>query len=141
MYGRQFNDIARKDSTLTRLTAEAQALMKLNRAFQKLLPPLLAGTCRAVRIRDDELVIYTDTGIIAARLRMLAPGLLPQLAQQGYVAGKVRVKVDIRLARKPKEKTLKISQNALDGMEEAAASVSNPLVSAALAKLIAHHRK
>ncbi|KMN37432.1 MULTISPECIES: DUF721 domain-containing protein [Chromobacterium] len=141
MSGRQFNDIASKDSTLTRLTAEAKELMKLDRAFQKLLPPLLAGTCRAVRIRDDELVIYTDTGIIAARLRMLAPGLLPQLAKQGFIAGKTRVKVDVRLARKPREKKLKISQNALDGMEEAASSVSNPLVSAALAKLIAHHRE
>ena len=141
MYGRHFSDIARLDGTLDRLTTAAQALMSLDQTFQALLPPQLVGTCRTVRIRDEELVIYTNSGMIAARLRMLAPGLLSRLARQGYIAGKVRVKVAIKVTRKPREKTLKISQSALDGIETAVSLVSNPLVSAALLKLIAHHRK
>lgn len=141
MAGRRFNDITRQDSTLARLTAEAQQLMALGRAFHALLPAALAEHCRAVRIRDDELVVFADNGTVAARLRLIGPGLLPQLARQGFVARQLRVKVAINLPKPVKEKTLNISEAALDGMEQAASSVSNPLVSQALARLIAHHRK
>nr|WP_199066122.1 DciA family protein [Chromobacterium sp. ASV5] len=141
MTGRPVNDIARQDSHLARLTAAARDLMALDRAFKKLIPEGMAEACRAVRIRDDELVIYADNGIVAGRLRMTAAGLLPQLAQLGYVAGKVRVKVDLKLARKPRVKTIAISEQALDGIEEAADCVQNQEVRQALARLIAHHRR
>ncbi|OBU87730.1 DUF721 domain-containing protein [Chromobacterium subtsugae] len=141
MSGRPLQDITRQDSHLARLTAAANELMALDRAFKKLIPEAMAEACRAVRIRDDELVLYADNGIVAARLRMSAPGLLPQLARQGYPAAKVKVKVMLKLARRKKTKTLAISENALDGMEQAAESIDNPVVRQALARLIAHQRR
>ncbi|POZ63214.1 DUF721 domain-containing protein [Chromobacterium alticapitis] len=141
MSGRPLHDIARQDQTLAHLTAAAQALMALDRAFKRLIPPAMAEVCRAVRIRDDELVIHADNGIVAARLRMTAPGLLPQLAQIGYPASKVKVKVTLQQARPKRAKWLAISENALDGMEQAADSIGNPEVKRALARLIAHHRR
>lgn len=115
--------------------------MALDRAFKKLIPPAMAEACRAVRIRDDELVIHADNGIVAARLRMTAPGLLPQLAQQGYPASKVKVKVALQIVRPKKPKSLAISETALDGMEQAASSIDNPMVRAAVARLIARQRR
>ncbi|MEO2216854.1 DciA family protein [Chromobacterium vaccinii] len=141
MSGRPLNDITRQDQTLARLSAAAHELMALDRAFKKLIPPAMGEACRAVRIRDDELVIHADNGIVAARLRMTAPGLLPQLAQQGYPASKVRVKVALQLVRVKKPKTLAISETALDGMEAAADSIGHPEVRRALARLIAHQRR
>jgi hypothetical protein len=137
-----FRDIARQDSRLSRLASEAKALMALDATFRRLLPTPLADYCRAVRIRDGELVVYADNGVVAARLKMIGPGLLPALTDRGYPASKIRVKVDIRFKPPTKPvKTLAISPAALDRIEEAAASVSNPLVSAALSRLLAHHRR
>ncbi|ATP30461.1 DUF721 domain-containing protein [Chromobacterium violaceum] len=141
MSGRPLKDIARQDQTLALLTAAARELMALDRAFKKLIPPAMAEACRAVRIRDDELVIHADNGIVAARLRMTAPGLLPQLAQQGYPASKVKVKVALQIVRPKKPKSLAISETALDGMEQAASSIDNPMVRAAVARLIARQRR
>ena len=141
MSGRPLNDITRQDQTLARLTAAAHELMALDRAFKKLIPPAMGEACRAVRIRDDELVIHADNGIVAARLRMTAPGLLPQLAQQGYPASKVRVKVALQLVRVKKPKTLAISETALDGMEQASGCIGHPDVKRALQRLIARQRR
>jgi hypothetical protein len=59
--------------------------------------PQLAEACRAVRIRDGELVVFANNGIVAARLRMMGNSLLAPLEARGYSASKVRIKVDIHL--------------------------------------------
>ncbi|WP_293759789.1 DciA family protein [uncultured Aquitalea sp.] len=142
MSERQFSDIARQDGNLSRLTSEARALMALDRAFRQLLPGNLADCCRAVRIRDDELVVFANSGIVAARLRMLGNSLLPPLAAKGYVASSMRVKVDIRLTPPPRPaKRIAISTAALDTMSAAIDSVGNADVKQALASLIAKHRR
>ncbi|MDF0604653.1 DUF721 domain-containing protein [Neisseriaceae bacterium TC5R-5] len=141
MSERHFSDIANSDHLLKQLSAQAHQLLALDKAFQALLPDTLNHACQAVRIREGELVVYAHNGIVAARLRMMAHGLLPSLARQGYIASKVRIKVDLQLATKaPPPKNLHISTQALDAMEQAAQSISQPLVSAALAKLIARQR-
>jgi len=109
--------------------------------FRKMLPQAVAACCHAVRIADDELLIFADNGLVAARLRMIAPGLLPRMAALGYVASKVRIKVNLRIIPPAREKRLNLSQSALDSIEQAAAvSIKNPMLSEALARLIAHHR-
>jgi hypothetical protein len=136
-----FKDIAGKDQTLARLAAAAQGMLAMDRAFRSLLPPGLAPSCRAVCIRDGELQLVADSGMVAARLRILSPGLLPALAALGHEAQRVRVKVDIRFNQAPPPKAAGISPDALDAMEKAAAGVGHPLVSAALARMVANQRK
>lgn len=126
---------------LSRLTSEARQLMLLDNAFKALLPAGIASLCRAVRIHQDELVVFADSGIVAGRLRMIGPGLLPQLAQKGYVAAKIRVKVNVNLPRPAKRKSIFISEDALDNMAQAAETISNPIVRHALARLVAHQKK
>lgn len=133
--------IVSTDSALARLTEQARALMKMDRQFRRLLPEAVAACCQAVRVEEGELLLYADNGLIAARLRMLAPGLLPRLAALGYPVDRVRIRVNPRFAPPAREKKLKIGASALDGIERAAAeSVRHPNVAAALARLIAHHR-
>jgi hypothetical protein len=142
MKSRTIYHITQQDSTLARLSAQAHALLKMDRQFKKLLPEAVAACCYAVRIEDGELLIFADNGLVAARLRMIAPGLLPRLAALGYPATKLKIKVNLHVAVAPRQKRLKISQSALDGIESAAASsIHNPLISDALALLIAHHRE
>ena len=134
--------VTRQDSTLSRLTAQANALIKMDRQFKKMLPDVVAASCQAVRIEDGELLIFADNGLIAARLRMIAPGLLPQLSALGYPASRVKVRVRVHVKPPVRERRLNIGESALDGIEQAAEQcISNPMVREALAKLIAHHRK
>jgi hypothetical protein len=133
--------IASGDRQLAQLTQQARALLKMDRQFRKLLPDAVAAGCRAVRIDAGELLLYADNGLIAARLRMIAPGLLPRMAALGYRADSVRVRVSPRLPPSKREKRLIISESALDGIESAATTVKNEVVAEALARLIAHHRR
>jgi hypothetical protein len=115
--------------------------MKMDQAFRKMLPQAVGACCHAVRIQDGELLLFADNGLIAARLRMIAPGLLPRMVALGYPATRTRIKVKLSIAPAARVKRLKFSQSALDGIEQAAAeSISNPLLREALARLIAHHR-
>jgi hypothetical protein len=142
MRSRTIHDITQQDSNLARLTAQARALLKLDQQFRKMLPDAVAAACHAVRIEQEELLIFADNGLIAARLRMIAPGLLPKLGALGYHASKVRIKVALYVAPPPRTKRLKISASALDCIERAAEqSISNPLITEALARLIARQRQ
>jgi hypothetical protein len=134
--------IVSADSSLARLTEQARALIKMDRQFRKMLPEAVAACCQAVRIEAGELLIFADNGLIAARLRMLAPGLVPRLAALGYPVDRCRVRVSPRFAPPRREKRLKIEESALDGIERAAAQgIRNPQVAAALARFIAHRRR
>ncbi|MBV8048937.1 MAG: DUF721 domain-containing protein [Paludibacterium sp.] len=133
--------IASRDPRLTQLTAEARALLKMDKQFRRLLPDAVAAGCQAVRIEGGELLLFADNGLIAARLRLIAPGLLPRLAALGYPADRVKVRVSPRLPPVKRQKQSNISEKALDGIEAAADTVKDPLVADALAKLIAHHRR
>ena len=134
--------IVNADSALARLTEQARALIKMDRQFRRLLPEAVAASCQAVRIEAGELLIFADNGLIAARLRMLAPGVVPRLAALGYPVERARVRVNPRHAPPAREKRLKIGESALDGIERATAEgVRHPQVAAALARLVAHHRR
>jgi hypothetical protein len=134
--------IVNADSSLARLTEEARALMRMDRQFRKLLPETVAAACQAVRIEGGELLIFADNGLIAARLRMLAPGVLPRLAALGYPAERARIRVKPRFAPPKRDKQFNIGARALDDIERATAeSVRHPQVAAALARLVAHHRR
>jgi hypothetical protein len=133
-------DIVRKDSQLARLTEQAQALMALDRHFKKLAPAHLAEHCRAVRIRDGELVLFADNGAVAARLRLMAPGLLPALAKAGYVARTVRVRVVLPSLTPPRYNRLTVGAEGIAALESAAESLSDPALAAALRRFARHRR-
>ncbi|MDN0083087.1 DUF721 domain-containing protein [Crenobacter sp. SG2305] len=134
-------DIVRKDNQLSRLTEQARALMALDRQFKKLVPANLAGYCRAVRIRDGELVLFADTSAVAARLRLMAPGWLPALAKAGYVARTVRVRVVLPSLTPQRYNRLTVGATGIEALETAAETVSDPGLAAALRRFARHRRR
>ncbi|GGY09537.1 DUF721 domain-containing protein [Paludibacterium paludis] len=140
MFSRPLQDIAKNDALLARLTEEARAGMAIDRALKRLLPPLLAGMCHAGRIRDGELTVYADNSMIAARLRLTLPGLLPALAAAGYPASRARIKVAVRFeTRRPAVKR-GLSGKALDAFDKASHTIADPDLARALARLVRRHR-
>lgn len=141
MFSRSFQDIAKKDTMLTRLADVARATMALDRAMKRLLPPLLAEACHAGRIRDGELLVYADNSMVAARLRMSLPGILPALTDAGYPAVRCKIKVAVRFDVVRPVVKHGLSDKALDTLDKASQSIANPDLARALARLVRHHRK
>ncbi|MCL6263417.1 DciA family protein [Craterilacuibacter sp. RT1T] len=140
MSSQRFQDFARQNNALSRLTAEAGALLALDAAFQKLLPAELAGQCRAVRIREEELVLFADNGMVGARLRMLATSLLPTLARQGYIAQRARVRIEPQYRTIVQPKALHIGEQGIAALEQAAQSLPHQGLAQALAQLARHQK-
>lgn len=139
---RSFADIIHRDSSLARLAEEAASQATLASAFNQILPPILVGGCQAVRIHNHELLIYTGTNSIAARLRLLAPNFLNSLAGLGYKIKSVKIRITPQQHQKNKApKTIGISHQALKNIELYLPNIQHPDVRAALNRLLTHHRQ
>lgn len=141
MSQRPLQDFVHARGPLAALAAAADTLLALDAAWQKLLPPALAGQCRAVRIRDDELVVFADNGMVAARLRMLGSSLLPALTRAGYPASRVKIKVDPVLHPAPRAKAIGIGERGIAALEAAAHTLPHPDIADALARFARHQRQ
>lgn len=78
---------------LARLQDHASRLLRLQRCLEAALPPALAAASRVANLKGDTLVIRTDSGAVAARLRQMTPGLLEHFAAAGHVLTEIRVRV------------------------------------------------
>lgn len=140
MQQRSISDIASQDSVLARLMADALALLALDACFKKMLPPALLPVSQVVRIREGELLLYADNGAVATRLRMLAPQLLPQLQALRADIMRLVIKVHPRVDPPLKSKERGMSAAALESFAQAAKTIRQPMVNAALVRLLEHHR-
>jgi hypothetical protein len=84
------------------LVARARILMDLQVLLDELLPAPLNEHCRVLAIRDETLILATNSPVWAARLRFHAPLLVKQLSShQNVNLRTVRVRV-----RPPEKATL-----------------------------------
>ena len=133
-------EFAERDSQLARLAAAARRWRRLNQLFKQQLPPALCHRCRAVRINEDGvMVVFADSGTVAARLKLLAPSLLPVLDAAGFSAQRIQVRVVLRTIPPERENRLRLSRRALDALNDGADQVSDPDLAESLRRLARHH--
>lgn len=110
---------------LARLKDHAARLMRLQTTLQGHLPPALAASCSVANLKDGTLVLLTDHGAAAARLKQLAPSLAAQLAASGLPVREVQVRVRLggwkEAPRAPTQRT--ISETGTRSLEDFAASL------------------
>ncbi len=129
-----------KDRQLADLTAAAQAILQLDRAFKRLLPGRLAEQCQVACVRGGELVVFAHNSTVAARLRLLGNSVVAALARQGYPLTTLRVKVLPTPPKPVKQKSFSLSPAGIDAFSRAADEVGNPVVKQALQRLLRHHK-
>ena len=71
------DNLSRGESRLHDLIMQAESWRHTAQTLEARLPAKLQQHCRAVRVREGVLVWYASNNMAAARLRMLAAGLLP----------------------------------------------------------------
>lgn len=78
---------------LSRLSAHAGRLVKLQRVFERIAPSYLATASRVANFKLGKVVIHADSGAVAAKLRQMLPGLLDKFSSEGAEVTEIQVKV------------------------------------------------
>ncbi|WP_315360032.1 DciA family protein [Neisseria bacilliformis] len=125
------------------LLQSAQAWRQLDQAVKQHLPANLHPHIRTACIDPDgSLVLLAANSTAAARLKMLAPALLPQLQAYGGLIRAVRVKTVPKTAAPPKQNTLKLSPAALEALADGADRLQHhPGLAATLRRLVGKYQK
>ncbi|THF61889.1 DUF721 domain-containing protein [Pseudothauera nasutitermitis] len=111
--------------TLARLQDHAARLRRLQGAFERCLPPLLAASCKVANLKDDTLVVFAQGNAVAVKLKQMAPSLVQRLAEQGHALREIRVRVALREAApwRPAPPTRSIPEAGKRSLNELAASL------------------
>ena len=128
--------LGRRDSELAGLYSRAQRLQKLEEIMLATLPAQARGHVRLARIDRQELVVMADRPEWRHQLRYLAPRLQSAMEEQAGIRPK-RVLVKIGdLPRRPEPQAPRhLSTHAGRTIGSTAASVDDPALAAALARL------
>ena len=93
MASRNIADFLNADSNLTRLSAHAGRLLKLQRIFERAAPAALAQHGRVANMKLGKVVIHAANSAIAAKIRQLTPRLTESFRQSGVDVNEIQVKV------------------------------------------------
>ena len=125
---------------LQTLLQQVQNLRVVQQAWDDVAPKPLAAASRVGAVRLQTLIIYTNNGAIAGKLRQLAPSLLEKIQKRGVEITAIRVDVQVETlppGKKPKD--LKVSHNALSSLEKLESSLEDSALKNALHTLIQRH--
>jgi hypothetical protein len=81
--------------SLARLQDHAARLRRMQMAFERCLPPLLAASCRVGNLKDDVLVVFAQGNAVAVKLKQMAPSLVTNLNAQGHALREIQVRVAV----------------------------------------------
>lgn len=79
--------------TLARLQDHAARLLRLQHCLESALPPALGAASKVANLKGETLVIRTDSGAVAARLRQMTPSLIQHFAAAAQPLSEIRVRV------------------------------------------------
>lgn len=99
MRTRSLTDCLNADSGMSRLSGQANRLLKLQRIFDATVPEALAPYARVANIKPGRVVIHAENGAVAAKLRQLAPRLAEVFRKEGVDLSEIQVKVQPSAAK------------------------------------------
>lgn len=112
---------------LSRLQEHASRLRRLQTALESALPPTLAAQYRVANLKNDELVVFAQSGAAAVRLKQMVPSVLEQLNLAGHAIHAIKVKIlspDAQYAAAPRPPaTRELSASAREHLTDFATSL------------------
>ena len=120
-------------SHLGRMLDKQRALLQ---AVRSQLPSPLDQHCLHARISGKLLIIHTDSPVWNARLRFHGPQLIRAMHQQAPHLQQLKINIHIDSGRKPiKRRQISLSMNGAAQILDAANSIADPKLQAALRRL------
>ncbi|HWH47412.1 MAG TPA: DciA family protein [Burkholderiales bacterium] len=114
------------------LNRQVRRLLALQHMLTEVLPGSLAASTTLALSATNELVLFTDSGAIAAKLKLLAPRIVDFFRQQGHEVTSIRVQVQVRILHNPLlQKQIFLSPVARQAISELSSTLdASPLKSA-----------
>ena len=84
------------DTASGRFMAHARLLLKLARRFEGIAPPAFRHAARVANFKAGTVIIHTDNGAVAAKLRQMSQRLCGELSKGGTQCNVMEVKVQPR---------------------------------------------
>ncbi|MCE5181062.1 MAG: DUF721 domain-containing protein [Betaproteobacteria bacterium] len=127
-------------TSLQTLLQQAQKLLVLQDTWDEIAPKSLVAASRIGAVSQQTLVVYTNNGAVAAKLKQIAPTLLAKLQARGVEVTAIRIDVQVTPpapGKKPKD--LSVSPNALSSLNKLEESLADSPLKSALQSLIQRH--
>ncbi len=130
-----------RPGSLKPLALKSQQLQTLNKRFLSCLPSMLASFCELSSYQHGHLIVHTHSNAVAAQLRFMSPGLIPQLQQISEFSELKSLEFKVIPAKtntsKPKSasRPLPVSDANRRLLEDTASAVSSQELAASLRKL------
>ena len=114
------------------LNRQVRRLLALQHILTEVLPDGLASSTTVALSTANELVLFADSGAIAAKLKLLAPRILDFFQQQGHEVTAIRVQVQVRIRHNPlPQKQISLTPMARQAISELSSTLeASPLKSA-----------
>lgn len=128
-----------RDANGGRIMAHARLLLKLARRFEAVAPPALRHAARVANYKSGKVVIHTEYGAVAVKLRQMSRRLCEDLSKGGAPCSELEVKVQPRQTRSPAStSTVKpLSGKAFDALQTTTEALPRGPLRAALEHLLA----
>ena len=85
------------DAAASKVMAHARLLLKLSRRFEAIAPAGFRHAAHVANYKSGKLIIHTDNGAVAAKLRQISQRLCDELSKGGAQCNVIEVKVQPRL--------------------------------------------
>jgi hypothetical protein len=141
---RTIGDLLVATEELKTLTARTRRLRELQKLYSRSAPRELAGSSRVKSYKAGVLCVTADNGVVAAKLKQLAPTLLRAIRRSDADVAAIRIEVQVRAmqtSRQHERRPKTLPPQAVDAFQELAERVTEEPLKLALANLIRHHRK
>lgn len=86
---------------------QAKQLIEIQNGLLKVIPSSIIGRCAVGKYSNSVVFIYTDNGVIASRLRQLAPTILRQLNKDNFSVNEIKIAVQPNPFQNRSPETLK----------------------------------
>jgi len=118
------------------LNRQVRRLLALQDILTEVLPDSLASTTTVALSATNELVLFTDNGAAASKLKQLAPRILAFFRQQGHEVTAIRVQVQVRIRHNPlPQKQISLGPTARQAISELSATLAASPLKSALQRL------
>ncbi len=84
------------DAAASRVMAHARLLLKLSRRFEAIAPAGFRHTAHVANYKSGKIIIHTDNGAVAAKIRQMGQRLCSELSKGGAECNGIEVKVQPR---------------------------------------------
>jgi len=141
MIVRKLNDFLHASPTLDNLAHQAERLMALQKTLNIIVPQPLAKFCSVASFSNESLVIYTDNGAIAAKLKQQLPTLLAKFRERGVEVTAIRVEVQARSPHTNQHKIKEIAPSTvgLQSLKALAESLGDSPLKSAITTMLSRH--